>query len=178
MADEDKRLEEVFVPVLPLGGEAPLPEGLERLVRKFDPVERDRRNRQLGEAGERFVLEIERQGLASSGRADLARKVRWISAEDGDGAGYDVLSFDPGGRERLLEVKTTNGSGYTPFFLSRNEYALAQQRPADWRLYRVHLFASQPRIFSLAPPLEDTVRLQPESWCARLMGGQTHGAHA
>jgi hypothetical protein len=47
----------------------------------------------------------------------LARKVRWVAAEDGDGAGYDVLSFDQAGRERLLEVKTTNGSARTPFFL-------------------------------------------------------------
>ena len=36
---------------------------LERLVRKFDPVERDLRNRSLGRAGEEFVLEIEKKKL-------------------------------------------------------------------------------------------------------------------
>ena len=64
-----------------------------------------------------------------------------------DVAGYDVLSFDPTGRERLLEVKTTNGSARTPFFLSRNECQLAVERPGDWCVYRVHLFAQGPLIF-------------------------------
>jgi hypothetical protein len=45
-----------------------------------------------------------------------------MAAEDGDGAGYDILSFDPSGKERLIEVKTTNGAAKTPFFLTRNEH--------------------------------------------------------
>jgi hypothetical protein len=145
--------------------EAP-PEGLRRLVSKFDPVQRDQRNRSLGKAGEGFVIEIERRKLADLDRPDLARKVRWVAADDGDGAGYDVLSFEPGGSERLLEVKTTNGPARTPFYLSRNEREMAMERPADWRIYRVHLFATEPRIFAITPPLEDAVRLRPETWRA------------
>ena len=94
---------------------------LERLVRKFDPVERDLRNRSLGRAGEEFVLEIEKKKLEKFQRPDLLKKIRWVSAEEGDGAGYDILSFEPDGRERLIEVKTTNGAARTPFFLSENE---------------------------------------------------------
>jgi hypothetical protein len=92
--------------------------------------------------------------------------IRWVSAEDGDGAGYDVLSFDLSGRQRLLEVKTTNGSSRTPFFITRNEHALATERPADWCIYRFHLFAKEPRIFTIAPPLEQAVNLRLESWRA------------
>jgi hypothetical protein len=147
-----------------------IPERLQRLVRKFDPMERDYRNRSLGKAGEEFVVDIERRQLTSADRPDLARKVRWVAAEDGDGAGYDVLSFDPAGRERLLEVKTTNGSARTPFFLSRNECELAAERPADWRIYRVHLFAKTPRIFTIAPPLESAVFLRAETWRASFDG--------
>jgi hypothetical protein len=144
----------------------PVLEPLRRLIRKFDPVERDHRNRSLGKAGEEFVVELERRQLAEVDRPDLARKVRWVAAEDGDGAGYDVLSFDAAGHERLLEVKTTNGSARTPFFLTRNECDLAMERPADWRIYRVHLFAKEPRIFTIAPPLEKAVNLRPETWRA------------
>ena len=97
---------------------------------------------------------------------DLARKVRWVAAEDGDRAGYDVLSFDSAGRQRLLEVKTTNGPARTPFFLTRYERDLATERPEDWRIYRVHLFATEPRIFTIAPPLEDKVNLWPDTWRA------------
>lgn len=157
----------VFVqpPVL-MAADGTLPERLRRLVRKFDPVERDHRNRALGKAGEAFVLDLERRRLADADRLDLARKVRWVAAEDGDGAGYDILSFDPQGRERLIEVKTTNGSARTPFYLTRNEHDVACERLADWRIYRVHLFAKTPRIFTLAPPLEQVVNLRTESWCA------------
>jgi hypothetical protein len=45
--------------------------------------------------------------------------------EEGDGAGFDIASFDPDGRERFIEVKTTNGAATTPFFLTRNEMAVA-----------------------------------------------------
>jgi hypothetical protein len=158
---------EIFVtpPILRAANEL-IPERLRRLVQKFDPVERDHRNRSLGKAGEAFVVDLERRQLSEADRPDLARKVRWIAAEDGDGAGYDVLSFNREGHEQLIEVKTTNGSARTPFFLTRNECGLAAERPADWWIYRVHLFARSPRIFTLAPPLDKTVRLTPETWRA------------
>lgn len=139
---------------------------LERLVRKFDPVERDFRNRQLGRAGEEFVVEIERRRLVAQDRADLANKIRWVAMEDGDGAGFDILSFDYTGSERLIEVKTTNGAAQTPFFMTRNEMAVAQERSAQWQLYRVHLFAQKPKIFTVRPPLEAALRLDPETWRA------------
>src|SRR5437588_12589149 len=97
-------LREIFVLPLELTPPEPVPERLRRLVRKFDPVERDHRNRVLGNAGEGFVVDLERRQLTEAARPDLARKVRWISAEDGDGAGYDVLSFNQAGNERLIEV--------------------------------------------------------------------------
>ncbi|MHB1935134.1 MAG: protein NO VEIN domain-containing protein [Acidobacteriaceae bacterium] len=157
----------IFVdPPSPAMVRQPIPEKLKRLVRKFDPVERDHRNRSLGKAGEAFVVDVERHRLASAGRLDLSRMVRWVAEEDGDGAGYDVHSFDPHGHERLIEVKTTNGAARTPFFLSRNECDFAVERAADWCIYRVHLFARRPRIFTISPPLKDAVNLVPETWRA------------
>jgi hypothetical protein len=76
---------------------------------------------------------------------------------------------DPAGHERLLEVKTTNGSARTPFFISRNECELASERPADWRIYRVHLFATDSHIFTIAPPLENSVSLRAETWRGSLL---------
>src|ERR1019366_8839214 len=148
----------------------PVPARLRRLVRKFDPVERDYRNRSLGRAGESFVVDLERRRLTQLDRSDLARKGRWVAAEDGDGAGYDVLSFDPTARERLIEVKTTNGPVRTPFYLSRNELGLAAEKPQEWRIYRVHPFATDPRVFTIAPPLESAVYLRPETWRALFDG--------
>jgi hypothetical protein len=156
----------IFVEVPKLQPPADRPWQLERLVRKFDPVERDLRNRSLGRAGEEFVLEIERKRLEKLQRLDLLKKIRWVSAEEGDGAGYDILSFEPDGRERLIEVKTTNGAARTPFFLSENERQRAAASAESWRLYRVHSFVQNPRIFLIAPPLNEMLNLRPDTWRA------------
>jgi hypothetical protein len=158
---------EIFVPApLPDTMPAPIPQRLRELVRKFDPVERDFRNRALGSAGEEFVVDLERKRLNEADRPELARSVRWVAREEGDGAGYDVLSFDDSRRPLLIEVKTTNGSARTPFYISRNESEAASENPDQWRIYRVHLFASEPRVFTVAPPLDVVLRLRPEVWRA------------
>ena len=139
----------------------PRTEPLERLIRKFNPVERDFRNRALGRAGEELIFNHERTHLEMLGRSDLARKVKWISEELGDGAGYDILSFDPKGSERLIEVKTTLGADTTPFYLTRNELSLAGERPSEFRLLRLYQFSRNPKMFELTPPLEQAVRIEP-----------------
>jgi hypothetical protein len=114
----------------------PPPQELEQMLhiaRKFDVAGRDERNRALGRAGEERVLAHERAALRTAGRDDLARKVRWVSEEDGDGAGYDIASFAPDGLPRLIEVKTTNGWERTPFHITRNELAVAEERRSEWR---------------------------------------------
>lgn len=138
---------------------------LRQLVRKFDPAARDQRNRELGKAGEEFVLGVEQQILIAAGRSDLAHKIRWVSVEDGDGAGFDILSFDHKGREKQIEVKTTKGGIHTPFFLTRRELEASKDLDA-WRLYRVHQFTQTPRIFTLAPPLNAVLHLHAETWRA------------
>jgi hypothetical protein len=142
------------------------PPPLERLVRKFDPSERDFRNRALGKAGEALIIDFERRRLAEVERRDLVGKVRWVSQEDGDGAGYDILSFDHSGRERLIEVKTTCGTRTTPFFLTSNERSFAEERPEAFRLYRVYEFDQAPRFFKLRPPLQQAVVLEPITYRA------------
>jgi hypothetical protein len=148
-------------PLLPI---TPQPRELERLVRKFNPVERDFRNRKLGRDGEEMVFQFEQEKLRQVDRPDLAKKVRWISEEDGDGAGFDILSFDSNGKERLLEVKTTVGSETTPFYITRNELSLSSERPDAFRLCRVFEFSKQPRMFELSPPLDQLIHLSPLSY--------------
>lgn len=147
----------------------PLPQELEQMLhiaRKFDVAGRDARNRALGRAGEERVLAYERASLQAVGRDDLARKVRWVSEEDGDGAGYDIASFTPGGQPRLIEVKTTNGWERTPFHISRNELAVAEERRSDWCLFRLWNFAREPKAFELRPPLDAHVSLTATSFQA------------
>jgi len=143
-----------------------VPEFIASLVKKFDPVERDNRNRVLGDAGEQFVLEHEKRFLNHIGRGDLAKNVKWISKEEGDGAGYDILSFSESGERKFVEVKTTVGGNRTPFFISRNELSFYKQNQKEYSLVRLFDFRIEPKGFELRGRLEDYVKLSAESYRA------------
>jgi hypothetical protein len=147
----------------------PPPEELEQMqliARKVDVAGRDERNRALGRAGEERALQHERAVLIQHGRDDLASRVRWVAEEDGDGAGYDIASFEPDGRARLVEVKTTNGWERTPFFISRNELDVANERRSEWKLLRLWDFSREPKGFELHPPLDAHVSLTAQTFRA------------
>jgi hypothetical protein len=153
---------QIWIGPSPTLSNQPPPQELEQMLhvaRKFDVAGRDERNRALGRAGEECVVAHERSVLKVAGRDDLARKVRWVSDEDGDGAGYDIASFTADGKERLIEVKTTNGWERTPFYISRNELAVAEERRSEWRLFRLWNFSREPKAFELLPPLDAHVSL-------------------
>jgi hypothetical protein len=139
---------------------------LRRLIRKFDPAERDARNRKLGKQGEELIFMHERHRLIAGDRTDLARKLEWTSEVRGDGAGYDIHSFELDGRDRLIEVKTTNGPALTPFFLSENERSFSEERPEAFRLLRLYNFVDAPSGFELAPPLHERLTLNPTTYRA------------
>ena len=77
----------------------------------------------------------------------------------GDGEGYDIASFTPDGQTRLIEVKTTNVWERTPFHITRNELAVADERRSEWRLFRLWNFSREPKAFELRPPLDAHVSL-------------------
>src|SRR6185437_2638137 len=147
----------------PLSSENP---DLERIARKFEPALRDERNRKLGLAGERRVYESEVSLLNSEGKFDLAKGVKWVSQEVGDGAGYDILSFDNDGEERFLEVKTTIGHKRTPFYLSRNERDFAEENADRFRIFRLYEWGFEPRAFLIKPPLDSHLILEPMAYRA------------
>ncbi|MEG3179294.1 DUF3883 domain-containing protein [Sphingomonas sp. LT1P40] len=138
------------------------------IAQKFDVAERDARNRELGRAGEERIFAHECAVLKAAGMTELARRVRWTSQEDGDGAGYDIASFEPDGTPRQIEVKTTNGWERTPFHLTRNEVAVAEANRETWHLVRLWNFAREPQAFSIRPPLARHVELTPTSFLAQL----------
>ncbi|MEN9855243.1 MAG: hypothetical protein RL186_1262 [Pseudomonadota bacterium] len=142
------------------------PQFMAVIAQKYDVAARDHSNRELGQAGEAHILEYEIANLQACGRKDLAQNVRWTSQLDGDGAGYDIASFEPTGQPKLIEVKTTNGWDRTPFHLSRNELAVANNNRDQWCLIRLWNFAREPKAFELRPPLEPHVTLTPTSFLA------------
>jgi hypothetical protein len=133
---------------------------------KRDYFAREAQNRSLGEAGERFALDFERWRLQQIGAGHLADRIRHVSAEEGDGLGYDIRSYEADGRERFIEVKTTSFGERTPFFVSANEARFARDRGDQFRLYRLFGFRDSPRMFELAGPVEQHCVLDPVSYRA------------
>lgn len=126
--------------------------------------ERDRRIRDLGLLGEIAVLNYERLRLVAAGRSDLADQVRHVSLIEGDGAGYDILSFRDDGSRLYIEVKTTIGDATTDFFISPNEVAFSEAHPAEYELRRVFNFndtSGNGSFFSIVGKLAEQVSLSP-----------------
>ncbi|MEO0471584.1 MAG: DUF3883 domain-containing protein, partial [Bacteroidota bacterium] len=101
----------------------------------------------LGEIGEELVVKYEQWRLIKAGKEKLAEQVKWISKEEGDGAGFDILSRNLNGSDRLIEVKTTKLTELTPFYFSQNELNISRQRADAYFLYRVFKVNRDPKLF-------------------------------
>lgn len=104
-----------------------------------DWTARDERNRNLGLQGEKLVLQYEIDSLHLCGRHDLAARVQHIALSN-SAAGYDIASFYPDGRPKLIEVKTTQGPASTPFYISANEVLVSKNLSEAYVIYRVFGF--------------------------------------
>jgi len=145
----------------------PAPTGRAPIPRKgVNYLELEARNRSLGLAGELFALAVERRRLIEAGKPKLADLVEHVSQTRGDGLGFDILSFEPSGKERFIEVKTTSFGQMTPFYASRHEVAMSEENAAHFNLYRLFKFREQPRMFMLAGSLRDTCVLDPNQYRA------------
>ena len=133
---------------------------------KRDYLEREAQNQSLGLAGEQFVVQFEHWRLNQLGLSKLADRVDHVSQTKGDGLGYDVLSFDADGRERLIEVNTTSFARETPFFVTKGELALSQEAKEQFRLYRLFEFRQSPRLFELSGALGQHCDLDPITYRA------------
>lgn len=129
-------------------------------------LEREAQNRDLGEAGEEFVINFERARLIKLGCEPLASRIEHVAKVRGDAEGFDVLSFEKSGAERLIEVKTTKYGPHTPFFVSRNEVRVSKVHAKQYHLYRVFAFRADPRLFALHGALSSTCDLDPATYIA------------
>lgn len=128
-----------------------------------DWAAREQRNRDLGLAGELLVMAHEQKRLRDAGRNDLAARVEHVALSD-SAAGYDILSFEPDGSEKFIEVKTTTGPASTSFYISENEVNVSRQFQELYWLYRVHSYSREGNsgsFFSLQGEVEGNFTLLP-----------------
>lgn len=110
-------------------------------IRKDSNHTRREKNKKLiGDIGEKIVLTLEKSRLTQLGRSDLAEKVEHVSKTQGDGLGYDILSYDIVNdtvTEKYIEVKATTGNSTKPFDISSNEVDISELYPEQYFIYRV-----------------------------------------
>ena len=130
------------------------------------------RNRELGLAGEKLVFAREIKNLIDKGRRDLADQVVHVSVNEGDGAGYDIRSYDPNGQLKYIEVKTTKCStSQASFFISANEIEFSKEKSDNYFLYRVYDFddnSNSGKFFIIQGNLYESLELLPAQYKASL----------
>ncbi len=121
---------------------------------KSSKPRRSQQSKKVGDAGEAHVLRYERDQLEQAGRPDLAKRVRRLE-EINEYPGWDITSYYPDGREKLIEVKATSGKTITTVELTANEWEAARH-PDNRAIYHLCLvtkaLSKQPRIRSILDP--------------------------
>ncbi len=119
----------------------------ERSPIKINYLEREQKNIKLGFLGEKLALEYEKWNLIQIGKEKLAEEVKWVSQEEGDGIGFDILSKQKNGKDKYIEVKTTKMGKETTFFFTRNELLFSNNHSENYHLFRLFNFESNARLF-------------------------------
>ncbi len=125
------------------------------LPRKSPDYEKEgRRLKKLGDRGEKIVLDLEEKRLKDAGREDLVKDLKRVSLKS-DSLGYDILSFETDGSERLIEVKATiSKAGTANFFFTANELLKAQESK-NYYIYMVYDVTSKsPKVWAIKNPFK------------------------
>lgn len=107
--------------------------------KKTNHLENEKEKKRIGNLGELWVLKYEENRLRNLDLAYRIKDMRQISQLDGDGTGYDILSFDRNGH-LYIEVKTTTLHCNTPFVVTRTELERSNLEKDRYRLYRLYNF--------------------------------------
>ncbi len=108
--------------------------------RKIDWSKKRERDADIGNMGEEFVYEYEKERVEKFDPSSVSR-VLHLSILQGDGLGYDISSVNDDGSTRRIEVKTTSRGLETPFYMSKNEKLFFETYQDDGAyVYRVYDF--------------------------------------
>lgn len=130
-------------------------------IAKTNFLELEANNRSVGLAGEELVIKFEKARLISLNLEKFADRIEHVSVEKGDGAGFDIRSFDVSGKDLFIEVKTTRFRKEAPFFISSNEVSFSRSKADNYALYRVYRLTKSPKLFALRGDVSKHCHLSP-----------------
>ena len=132
---------------------------------KIDYETKQRRNADIGLRGEKLVMLYELERLE---KLNSTLEPKHISLTD-DSKGYDIVSYDESGNEFYIEVKTTIGSIQSPFFVTKNEVDVSQQKGSSYVVYRLFNFnveKNSAEFYKIDGPLTNSFQLVPQTFKA------------
>jgi len=133
----------------------------------FESLNKTKKTR--GTFGEVLVFNDEVTKIASLG---LECVVDHVSLTQGDGLGYDILSFNEKGEEVFIEVKTTTQNKIDGFYLTPKELQVALDNENNYKLYRVYHLDIKAGTYSVeifdGKEIESLFDLTPVSYVASL----------
>ena len=142
------------------------------VIQKIDFLELYKNNKSVGDLCEEVVIHYEKKRLIELGCPEFAEKIEWTSKERGDGAGYDIESYDyiDGKYEKIyIEVKGSVKSWNTPFEITANEILASKEHKDRYYIYRIGKVKSkEPQIHIIKGDLEVVLDLVPSSYLANI----------
>ena len=63
-------------------------------------------------------------------KKDYLEKIKHIAKDQGDGSGFDILSFDLNGNKKYIEVKTTKSNLNSTFFVTNSSGEITNPQSA------------------------------------------------
>lgn len=108
-------------------------------ARKLDYERINKEKKLIGNAGEELVYNDQIE-FVKKNAPEYLKNIRHVSKVDGDGAGYDICSFNADGKLLYIEVKSTTGKKEKPFYMSVSEYAFYELHKENYVIARVYEF--------------------------------------
>lgn len=123
---------------------------LTETANEIDYIENHRKLMEIGDLAEKIVLESEIEFLKAE-YPELAEKVRLVS--NNTKLGFDVLSFEPDGKQKQIEVKAISVNRNTKsFIITRNEFSKSKTY-SNYYVYCVtELNSENPKILRIKNP--------------------------
>lgn len=140
-------------------------------TRKVDYIKINKSKEKVGFDSEELVYNLEKKKLIENNEENLANEVIWESKENGDGAGYDIKSFEKiNGKyvEIYIEVKGTNKGINEPFDISKNEIDASNKYKERYYIYRIsNIYSNNPKLYKINGRIEENFELEATSYKAR-----------
>jgi hypothetical protein len=138
-------------------------------VSKKDYPKIQKENAETGNFGERKVFEYEQKLLKE---LNINKPVKWVALKD-DTKGFDILSYEiENGKivEKFIEVKTTKGSKYSHFYISKNELEKFKNNSnyVIYRVFEANRTKDKARFYEIRDIDESVYDIQPENYVIKI----------